>query len=64
MTAGWLPVIGVKVCKRLWSSQQDIYHHELDFNEDYSWEYQVDFDQFDVHTDVHEIEAYETNLQI
>ena len=40
-----------------------VYQHELESNDDFSWEDQGDFDQFDVHTDVHEIEAYATNFQ-
>ena len=35
----------------------------MNSNDDLSWEDQGDFDQFDVHTDVQEIEAYATNFQ-
>ena len=45
------------------TNNRRVYQHELDSNEDLSWEDQGDFDQFDVHTDVQEIEAYATNFQ-
>ena len=45
------------------TNNRRVYQHELDSNDGSSWEDQGDFDQFDVHTDVHEIEAYATNFQ-
>ena len=35
----------------------------MNYNDDLSWGDQSDFDQFNVNTDVHEIEAYATNFQ-